>query len=282
MLVRPKAHGVGLTIACSFEVIGAIEAKPRLVYRTRAELKRSRIARPFFDAQSAMALSLDPAEVGAPLISTGPFTSAVPCLVPRAVSLHIHATLLKKVSAVTSRAATSASASASKDKSSDKDKDKDAGATSASSPVPPSSSSAPLPPPPPSTATPTAPPTPALTPPPTPVAPPAPPPNVAVPSRVELTTLAHVPGARIVRYLGLIDIPLIKESWAVRGAGELEQWLAAFHSEANAIARAHASALGANAVVCYRLTPQESGGRVYRNQYTLLCLSGNAVVFDYY
>ena len=51
-----------------------------------------------------------------------------------------------------------------------------------------------------------------------------------------------------------------------------------FHSEANAVARAHAAALGANAVVGYRITPQESGGRVYRNQvYNLLTVSGTAV-----
>lgn len=37
-----------------------------------------------------------------------------------------------------------------------------------------------------------------------------------------------------------------------------------FLSEIHAVARAHVAALGGNALLCYRLVTQETGGRVYR------------------
>jgi hypothetical protein len=37
-----------------------------------------------------------------------------------------------------------------------------------------------------------------------------------------------------------------------------------FLSEIHAVARAHVAALGGNALLCYRLVTQETGGRVHR------------------
>mmetsp|Transcript_101259 Transcript_101259/g.290522 ORF Transcript_101259/g.290522 Transcript_101259/m.290522 type:complete len:329 (-) Transcript_101259:602-1588(-) len=51
--------------------------------------------------------------------------------------------------------------------------------------------------------------------------------------------------------------------------------------EVNAVVRAHAAALGANALLCYTTTPEESTSRTSRNQvYHMLSATGHAVVVE--
>lgn len=103
--------------------------------------------------------------------------------------------------------------------------------------------------------------------------------NAMAPTRsVELTTLQHVPGTRVVRYLGCLNLSFIRESLAVRQGGGLSSFTERLVSEANAVMRGHAHALGANAVLNYRIVPRESEGKVARNQaYHLLTVSGDCV-----
>jgi hypothetical protein len=82
-----------------------------------------------------------------------------------------------------------------------------------------------------------------------------------------------------------VQLHFIKDSWSVKGGegGMLGSFFFAFISEANAVARAQVSALGGNALLCHRLVPQESGGRVARNNqaYNMLSITGDAVLVEF-
>ena len=98
---------------------------------------------------------------------------------------------------------------------------------------------------------------------------------------VLLTPLSTVPGARVKRYLGPIHLHFVKDSWAERGEGALEPFFFMLISQAQAVTRAQVAALGGNALLCHKLVPQESGGKMYRNQvYNIMSVSGDAVFLE--
>lgn len=92
--------------------------------------------------------------------------------------------------------------------------------------------------------------------------------------RVLLSPLSYLPGTRVRRYLGPVQLHFVRESLTVRGEGSLESFFATFIAEVNASARAHVFALGGNALLGYQLVQQ-----IYRNQVTgyMLSVTGDAV-----
>eukprot|EP01133_Synstelium_polycarpum_P017539 gene17539-20929_t len=70
---------------------------------------------------------------------------------------------------------------------------------------------------------------------------------------VELTPLAFLPSNRMERYLGRVNIHLIKESFSVRDGGGLGVFSHVFLTEANAIVRAQVMSMGGNALVGYHI-----------------------------
>jgi uncharacterized protein YbjQ (UPF0145 family) len=107
---------------------------------------------------------------------------------------------------------------------------------------------------------------------------------------VELTPLPALPGRRVVRYAGCIACHFVRESLLVGvrggggggsapGGGGLSGFTQALLAEAHAVVRAQAAALGANAVVNYRLTPRESSLRASA-AYHLVSVSGDAVELE--
>lgn len=100
----------------------------------------------------------------------------------------------------------------------------------------------------------------------------------SLPSYVILTTLHCVPGHRIVRYLGHIQLHFVKDSLSNRGEITMNAFHHVFIAEVNCSIRAHVEALKGNALINYKISPLESGGRAYRSQaYNMLTLSGDAV-----
>jgi len=98
-------------------------------------------------------------------------------------------------------------------------------------------------------------------------------------SFVELTPLSYLPGMRLEKYLGRINIHFIKESFEVRDHGGLGAFTHGFHTEVNAIIRSHVAAIGGNALIGYRV---ESLMIVEDNSkdkgYSLISVSGDAFV----
>ena len=95
---------------------------------------------------------------------------------------------------------------------------------------------------------------------------------------VTVSPLSHVPGRRVVRYLGCINVSFVRESLSVRQVGGLSSFTHTLIAEAGAVVRGHVAAMGGNALLNYRLVPRESTGKVARNQaYHLVTVSGDVV-----
>ena len=97
---------------------------------------------------------------------------------------------------------------------------------------------------------------------------------------VQLSPLGHVPGSKIVKYRGRINLHFIKESTEL-GSDPDSDGGAFFHeflSEANAMTRGQVAAVDGNTLLNYRLTTHESGGLVKgATMYCMLSISGDAV-----
>eukprot|EP00741_Cyanophora_paradoxa_P014632 tig00020816_g14112.t1 len=99
---------------------------------------------------------------------------------------------------------------------------------------------------------------------------------------IELTSLSWIPGGKVERWLGRVDVHLIRESNEVRDEGGLSQFSHDFLTEANAIARARVAALGGNCILAYHISQWSIMDNESRNQaYTLICVSGDAVRIKY-
>lgn len=74
-------------------------------------------------------------------------------------------------------------------------------------------------------------------------------PNRGNPACVELTTLSYLPGCSIIKYMGNLVFPFIRETTSVREAGGLNGFLASFLNEVHLIVRTHIVALDGNALL---------------------------------
>ncbi|XP_072327894.1 C2 domain-containing protein 5 isoform X8 [Scyliorhinus torazame] len=95
---------------------------------------------------------------------------------------------------------------------------------------------------------------------------------------VEMTPLSFIPGAKIAKYLGIINMFFIRETTSLREEGGVSGFLHAFIAEVFAMVRAHVAALGGNAVVSYIMKQCVFMENPNKNQaQCLINVSGDAV-----
>ncbi|XP_064175504.1 C2 domain-containing protein 5 isoform X14 [Anguilla rostrata] len=97
---------------------------------------------------------------------------------------------------------------------------------------------------------------------------------------VKMTPLSFIPGTRITKYLGIINMFFIRETTSLREEGGVSGFLHAFIAEVFAMVRAHVAALGGNAVVSYSMKECVFMENPNKNQaQCLINVSGDAVIF---
>uniref|UniRef100_A0A8D0HIM8 C2 domain-containing protein 5 n=1 Tax=Sphenodon punctatus TaxID=8508 RepID=A0A8D0HIM8_SPHPU len=97
---------------------------------------------------------------------------------------------------------------------------------------------------------------------------------------VKMTPLSFIPGAKITKYLGIINMFFIRETTSLREEGGVSGFLHAFIAEVFAMVRAHVAALGGNAVVSYIMKQCVFMENSNKNQaQCLINVSGDAVIF---
>lgn len=97
---------------------------------------------------------------------------------------------------------------------------------------------------------------------------------------VKMTPLSLLPGAKITKYLGIINMFFIRETTSLREEGGVSGFLHAFICEVFAMVRAHVAALGGNAVVSYIMRQCVFNENANKNQaQCLINVSGDAVIF---
>ncbi|XP_037506507.1 C2 domain-containing protein 5 [Rhipicephalus sanguineus] len=100
---------------------------------------------------------------------------------------------------------------------------------------------------------------------------------------VDLTSLDHMPGGKIEKYLGNLDFFFIREGTSIREEGGLNGFVQGFMTEILAIVRAHVASLGGNAVVAFQMTQCVLLHNPHKNQgQCLINVAGDAVLIHYH
>ncbi|XP_056271791.1 C2 domain-containing protein 5 isoform X4 [Pseudoliparis swirei] len=96
---------------------------------------------------------------------------------------------------------------------------------------------------------------------------------------VKMTPLSFLPGTRIIKYLGIINMFFIRETTSLREEGGVSGFLHTFIAEVFSMVRAHVAALGGNAMVSYSMKECMLMENPNKNQaQCLINVSGDAVI----
>ncbi|KAK9890127.1 hypothetical protein WA026_008936 [Henosepilachna vigintioctopunctata] len=99
---------------------------------------------------------------------------------------------------------------------------------------------------------------------------------------VDITPLTYIPGGKIEKYLGNLNLFLVRETTSIREEGGPSGFIHSFATEVLAIVRAHVTALGGNGMVSYFLTECVLNYNLHKNQGQCLINVGGDVVFVSY
>lgn len=98
---------------------------------------------------------------------------------------------------------------------------------------------------------------------------------------VDVTPLAQIPGCTVMKYLGVISFHFVKESYLDYDEVDLTKGMGGFvHSffdDVLAVVRAHAAALGGNAVLAFRIDQAVFNENVKGTGYAVVTCSGDVV-----
>ncbi|XP_046399783.1 C2 domain-containing protein 5 isoform X3 [Ischnura elegans] len=99
---------------------------------------------------------------------------------------------------------------------------------------------------------------------------------------IEVTPLSYIPGGHIQQYLGNLNFFFIRESTCIRESGGLSGFVHSFMTEVLCIVRAHARALGGNALVAFSIVECVLLHNPHKNQgQSLINVSGDVVYASY-
>nr|XP_018904193.1 PREDICTED: C2 domain-containing protein 5 [Bemisia tabaci] len=99
---------------------------------------------------------------------------------------------------------------------------------------------------------------------------------------IDITPLSFVPGGKIDRYLGNMNLFFIREGTSIRENGGIGVFIHSFVTDVLAIMRAHVAALGGNAVVAYFMNQCILQNNPNKNQaQCLINVGGDAVLVNY-
>lgn len=105
-------------------------------------------------------------------------------------------------------------------------------------------------------------------------------PRPFAPSGVFITPLAKVNGYRAVKYCGLVVLHFIREGAQTLEMASINDYNHKFILEVMAVVKAHVRCIGGNALLSFRILPQETAEEDVEKAYSMITIAGDAALLE--
>lgn len=105
-------------------------------------------------------------------------------------------------------------------------------------------------------------------------------PRPFAPSYVFITPLTRVNGYRAVKYCGLVVLHFIRECAQTWETASMNDYNHKFILEVMAVVKAHVRCIGGNALLSFRILPQETAEEDVEKAYSMITISGDAALLE--
>lgn len=105
-------------------------------------------------------------------------------------------------------------------------------------------------------------------------------PRPFAPSYVFITPLTRVNGYRAVKYCGLVVLHFIREGAQTVETASINDYNHKFILEVMAVAKAHVRCIGGNALLSFRILPQETAEEDVEKAYSMITIAGDAALLE--
>ena len=105
-------------------------------------------------------------------------------------------------------------------------------------------------------------------------------PRPFAPSYVFITPLTRVNGYRAVKYCGLVVLHFIREGAQTWETASINDYNHKFILEVMAVVKAHVRCIGGNALLSFRILPQETAEEDVEKAYSMITISGDAALLE--